>query len=53
MEGYAMIRIGSRICDICGKEKELFRGKTCENGHFSCRVCGARTSCRLCGKKLK
>jgi hypothetical protein len=28
-----------RICDHCGKMKDLGGGKTCENGHFFCKDC--------------
>jgi len=28
-----------RICDCCGKEKDVEGGKTCENGHFICKDC--------------
>jgi hypothetical protein len=28
-----------RICDNCGKEKDVEGGRTCENGHFICKDC--------------
>jgi len=53
-----------RICDVCGKEKDVAGGKTCENGHFVCKDClwkgtlgglvgGPATRCPLCGKPLR
>jgi len=49
-----------RICDACGKEKDVSGGKVCPNGHFVCSscVCGGffgptRTSCPLCKKPLR
>ena len=49
-----------RICDSCGKEKDVTGGKTCENGHFVCRGCiyggffgPNRTICPLCKKSLR
>ena len=29
-----------RVCDSCGKKKDVGGGKTCENGHFLCKACG-------------
>jgi len=54
--------MSTRICDKCGKSKDISGGKTCENGHFICKSCvwetsgflsGPRESCPLCHKKLK
>lgn len=28
-----------RVCDCCGKKKDVSGGKTCERGHFICSVC--------------
>ncbi len=49
-----------RICDVCGKEKEVSWGKTCEKGHFVCASCadfgflaGKRTQCPICKTTLK
>jgi hypothetical protein len=28
----------TRICDVCGKTKSVEGGKTCEHGHFVCKV---------------
>jgi len=49
-----------RICDSCGKEKDVSGGKTCENSHFVCRDCiyggffgPDRTACPLCKKSLR
>ena len=54
--------MSTRICDKCGKPKEVSGGKTCEKGHFICKSCvsetigvfsGAREICPLCHKKLR
>jgi len=49
-----------RICDSCGKEKDLSGGKTCQSGHFICRDCvysgffnPSKSSCPICGKPLR
>ncbi|MFX0207282.1 MAG: hypothetical protein ACFFDT_14945 [Candidatus Hodarchaeota archaeon] len=49
-----------RICDACGKEKDVKRGKICENGHYICANCvyggildPAKTTCSLCERPLK
>jgi len=48
-----------RICDACGKEREVRGGKVCSKGHFICSSCiggglfGGRTTCPLCGKLLR
>ena len=48
-----------RVCDVCGKTKEVSGGKTCEKGHFVCSSCAdmgwgsKRKQCPLCKKKLK
>ena len=43
-----------RKCDACGKEKDIYKGKICANGHFICERCSAgKWTCPLCGKKLK
>jgi len=31
--------MSERVCDSCGKEKNVQGGKTCENGHFICKDC--------------
>jgi hypothetical protein len=31
--------MAQRSCDVCGKQKDLEGGKTCENGHFVCKQC--------------
>lgn len=28
-----------RVCDVCGKDKDVSGGKTCEKGHFICYKC--------------
>ncbi len=52
--------MAKRICDACGKSKDLGGGKTCVNGHFICYSCrdigvfsSGRTTCPRCKKKLK
>lgn len=52
--------MAKRICDACGKNKELEGGKTCEKGHFICRSCrnigvfdSGRKTCPICKTKLK
>jgi len=51
-----------RVCDACGKTKELKDGVTCANGHFVCSNCkyikgflfdSKRTQCPLCKKPLR
>ena len=56
--------MSKRICDKCGKEKEVSGGKTCENGHFVCKDCAwagtfsgllgnSQSTCPLCKKPLR
>ena len=52
--------MATRICDVCGKKKDLSGGKTCEKGHFVCAGCkymgpfsGNRTQCPICKKPLR
>jgi len=52
--------MAKRICDICGKNKDMESGKTCENGHFVCRGCrkigvfdSGITKCPICKTKLR
>lgn len=45
----------TRICDVCGKEKDTYGGKVCKKGHFTCKDCYyARFSCycALCGTEF-
>ena len=52
-----------RICDSCGKERDVKGGKTCEKGHFICKSCvwsapaivppAERKACPLCKKLLR
>jgi len=49
-----------RVYDVCGKNKEVSGGKTCEKGHFVCSRCvdmgfftGKRTQCPICKTKLR
>jgi len=52
--------MAKRVCDVCGKNKDLSGGKTCEKGHFVCSGCkhlgpfsGHRTQCPICKKPLR
>jgi len=51
--------MATRICDTCGKKKDLSGGKTCEKGHFVCSSCkrlgsfSHRTQCPICKKPLR
>jgi len=48
--------MASQTCAYCGKTKDVFGGKTCDNGHFVCKDCyraSANVKCRLCGTRLK
>jgi len=31
--------MAKRICDVCGLNKDVEGGKTCEKGHFICKGC--------------
>jgi hypothetical protein len=50
-----------RICDVCGKEKDVSGGKTCEKGHFVCKgdiytglvFISEKTLCPICRKSLR
>ena len=51
-----------RICDVCGKEKDVKGGKVCAKGHFVCKediwktaglLTGPRKICPLCEKPLR
>ncbi len=49
-----------RICDSCGKEKDIKGGKVCANGHFICRADinlgmfgPTRTKCPIDDSKLR
>lgn len=51
-----------RVCDICGKNKDLKGGVTCANGHFICSNCKyvsgwvfkeVRRKCPICDKSLR
>ncbi len=44
----------TRICDSCGNKKDVYRGKSCEKGHFICSGCNyGKTTCPLCRKPLR
>jgi NMD protein affecting ribosome stability and mRNA decay len=54
--------MSKRVCDVCGKEKDVAGGKTCENGHFICKDCYWKTAgilsgpsnyCPICKKPLR
>lgn len=56
--------MSKRVCDACGKEKDVSGGKTCEKGHFICQDClwkgtaggllgGPAKTCPLCKKPLR
>ena len=49
-----------RECDLCGKEKDVTGGKTCEEEHFVCYDCrdiglldSGRKTCPICETTLK
>lgn len=43
----------TRTCDTCGKDKPLSGGKTCRDGHFTCKNCAyGHEHCKLCGHTL-
>lgn len=54
--------MATRICDVCGKKKDLSGGKTCEKSHFVCSGCKSagpwslaydKTQCPICKKPLR
>ncbi len=46
--------MGSRVCDNCGKTKDVSGGKTCSKGHFICHSCASNhVHCPLCGHTLR
>ncbi len=46
--------MGSRVCDNCGKTKDVSGGKTCSKGHFVCHSCASgHIHCPLCGHTLR
>lgn len=47
--------MAERICDACGKKRQVSGAKVCEKGHFICSVChgGWRETCPLCKKKIQ
>lgn len=44
--------MSKRICNRCGKNREVRYGKHCEKGHFICGVCDFKNNCPICEKKL-
>ena len=48
------IFMGSRVCDNCGKTKDVSGGYSCSKGHFICHSCGSsHVHCPLCGHTLR
>jgi C4-type Zn-finger protein len=48
------ILMGSRVCDNCGKTKDVSGGKSCSKGHFICHSCSSsHIHCPLCGHTLR
>lgn len=52
--------MSDRICDKCGKSKDVKGGATCETGHFICKSCvntaflgGKIKNCPICRKSLR
>jgi len=54
--------MSKRVCDVCGKEKDVEGAKTCEKGHFLCWSCShshglisttSKKSCPICKKPLR
>jgi hypothetical protein len=46
--------MSKRTCDACGKDKPLADGKTCRDGHFTCKDCArGHEHCKLCGHTLR
>jgi hypothetical protein len=50
-----------RICDVCGKDRDVSGGKTCEKGHFICKddvysgviIISEKAHCPICKKPLR
>src|SRR5271156_4228224 len=53
--------MAKRICDVCGKDKDVSGGKTCEKGHFVCKddvysgviIISEKAHCPICKKPLR
>lgn len=53
--------MAERVCDACGKKRDVSGGKTCEQGHFICKECvysgivfiSERSYCPICKKPLR
>lgn len=54
--------MAERVCDCCGRKRQVSGGRVCEKGHFVCVCCvsetigilsGARTQCPLCKRRLR
>jgi hypothetical protein len=55
------VRMAKRVCDVCGKDKDVSGGKTCEKGHFVCKddvysgviIISEKAHCPICKKPLR
>jgi hypothetical protein len=55
------VRMAKRVCDVCGKDKDVSGGKTCEKGHFVCKddvysgviIISEKAYCPICKKPLR
>jgi len=50
------IKMAERKCDICGQNKDVYGGKICQSGHFTCKSCyysNGVTYCQICQTELK
>lgn len=46
--------MADRVCDKCGKKKDLQGGKSCSDGHFICKSCAQpHVHCPLCKHTLR
>jgi hypothetical protein len=46
--------MSERVCDACGKRKEVSGGKSCSSGHFICHNCNfGHAHCPLCHHTLR
>lgn len=49
-----IVNMASRVCDCCGKTKDIYGGKTCSKGHFICHSCASgHVHCPLDGHTLR
>ena len=49
------VKMPKRGCSVCGQEKDVYGGKECPEGHFSCKDCYRKygSKCQLCKKRLR